>query len=598
MERKNLAGFSHFVLFTVFLLGSVFGEVRVHHIFGDNMVLQRDKPVRIWGWAERSETVKVSFCNIEKVTKAGSDGTWEVFLPPLKADNKGRKLRVSGPGGDLVFNNVVVGDIWICGGQSNMEDPISGVYHGDAEVASAHFPLIRFFTMPFRPSPEPEKDFQRIDEYNAWTKQTEKKGWWFPCSPETVKKFSAIGYIFGRRLHLATQVPIGLIDASVGGTTAEAHCSRDFLERIPQARALLNQWDKADREKKDSARKIESWKKESEKRKARGLPPLPKPKGVRPQPTYDRNNPGAIFNGMIAPLEGFSVRGAIFNQGFNNALADARPKLYALTFQAVIRSWRKNFRDQELSFGIVELTAGGQPQTLDNFEIRMVDPAPFIREGQLKAFLALPQVGFVCAYDQQVPWYHPHKKVILGERLARWALDTLYGIRLPWRPALLKEWKREGNRILLTFDKPVRTHDGRPFEGFAVADKERRFYPGQAEYLTVFGPKGRKREDRRKLCVYSELVKEPAAVRYAWARNPLGNVVNDAHFERIIPVPCFRTDDWDWPEAGFGREGVMQARKLRAEALRAAREQNRRRRLLEAELLLKNLKPSLEKCGS
>ena len=299
---------------------------------------------------------------------------------------------------------------------------------------------------------------------------------------------------------------------------------------------------------------------------------------------------------MIAAFAPLSVKGAIFNQGYNNALGDARPALYAKTIQAMIQDWRRTFQDENMPFGIVELTAGGQPQTLENFELMTLDPAPFIREGQFKASRELPHVGFACAYDQQVPWYHPHKKVQLGERIARWALATQYGIRLGYKPAIVTAAKPKGGRMVLTFDRYVQTHDGRPVVGFAVAGADQRFHPAQVSYAIIGKDnRGRDREDRKTLEVWSDLVEAPVAVRYAWARNPLGNLVNGQHHERILPVPSFRTDDWDWPEAPFGPEGRGQTGRLRAEMRKQATEQNQKRRLREVRLLLKQLEAEAAK---
>ncbi len=587
------------VLLAVFgaACGAASAELRVHHIFDSNMVLQRDKPVRVWGWAEAGETVSVNFGKQSKQVKAGKDGQWEVDLAPMPASAQPRTFAVKGKGHTITYTNVLVGDLWVLGGQSNMEDVLESVYHGDVEVACANHPEIRLMTIPHRASHTPVADFDRINEFSSWTGRSERKGYWFVCSPETVRRFSAIGYIFGRRLYLASRVPIGLIDTSWGGTTVETWTTRKTLATIPEARPLLKEWDARiaaydpDKSLQDL---IERWKKDSERRKKDGKEPRPKPTEPRPSPAVDRGNPGGSLHGMIGIFGGLAVRGAIFNQGYNNALGNARPRLYAKAFSAMIRDWRATFRDPNMPFGIVELTAGGRAQTMANFERMMIDPAPFIREGQYKAWRDLPHVGFACAYDQQVPWYHPHKKVQLGERIARWALATQHGLRIGYQPAVCVSAKPAGNHVALTFDRPVRTFHSRPFEGFAVAGKDKRFYPAEARYVVIGKDnRGRDREDRKQLEVWSDLVPEPVAVRYAWARNPLGNVVNDAHFERILPVPSFRTDNWDWPEAPFAERGSPEEGKHRRqlnEMRKQAEEWSRRRPIEHAEAFLKKAK--------
>ena len=303
---------------------------------------------------------------------------------------------------------------------------------------------------------------------------------------------------------------------------------------------------------------------------------------------------------MLASFSSANIKGAIFNQGYNNALGNARPRLYASVIQAMIQNWREAFRDNEMPFGIIGLTPGGQPQTRDNYEIRMVDAAPFIREGQSKAARDLDGVCFMPAYDQQVPFYHPHKKVLHGERLARWALATQYGqTQLRWNPTVLEHTEVRNDHVILTFNGMVRVHDGRPFDGFAVAGKDRHFVPARAEFV-IKGKddRGREQKDERKLKVWSPLVPEPVAVRYAWARNPLGNAVNSGHHERIIPIPSFRTDEWDWPEAPFDGDSD-EKRNAHRKAINIMRQQARKwsesRPLDEARILLGLEKPNPSK---
>lgn len=541
------------ILLLLLLPGFLHAELRVPHIFGDRMVLPREQSIPVWGTAAAEEAITVRFGDQSVETQADAEGAWKVELAAEAASAKGRELLIAGAIEKQVFTNVLVGDVWLLGGQSNMEDTLDSIYHGDVEVLSAHHSAIRLMTIPVAALPKPTTDFLRTNEHNAWTGRHEEKGTWFTCSPERVARFSAIGYIFGQRLHRASQVPIGLIDASVGGTTVEAWTTRSSFAQLAGAAPVLEEWD-AEIAVYDPiasmARKLENWETASERLKKEGKPPQKRPVTPDPNPAFDRNNPGASYNGMIAPLAGFPMRGAIFNQGYNNALgAQARPTLYAATLKAMITDWRAIF-GAEMPFGIVALTAGGQPQTDENFEARMVDPAPFIREGQWKAYRELEHIGFASAYDQQVPWYHPHKKLELGERMARWALATQYGFHVGWEPAVCTTSVVQEAEIVLQFDRAVQTHDGRPFEGFAIAGEDRHFVPAKAEaFVSGKDDKGRDQVDRTRVLVSHPSVPHPVAVRYAWARNPLGNACNSQHHERIIPVPSFRTDTWDWPEA-------------------------------------------------
>ncbi len=501
-------------------LGTANAEVRVHHVFDNNTVLQRGNPVKVWGWAEKGEAVAVEFGDQKAQTKADDKGAWAVELGPMQASSEGRRLIVKGAANTVEYENIVVGDVWLCGGQSNMEDVLESIYHGDVEVASAHHPLIRLMTIPVKATPDRREDFERINEFNSWTNRHEQKGSWFVCSPDTVNRFSAIGYIFGRRIHLASQVPIGLIDNAVGGTTVEGWTSRESLQTIPEARPLLEEWDGkiADWDaEQDLADRIKRWEQDTERRKARGEQPRPKPDDLRLGPAFDRNNPGASYNAMLASFGGFALKGIIFNQGYNNALGNTRPNLYAKTFQAMIGDWRSAFNDDALPFGIVELTAGAPPQTLDNFELKMIDAAPYIREAQFKAYRDLENMGWACAYDQQ-------------------------------------------------------------------------FYPARATFAVKGQDQhGRDQFDNKKVEVWSPFVSEPKAVRYAWARCPLGNLANSAHHERFIPVPSFRTDNWGWEDAPFGPDERSVTSRRWHEARQQAEAHMKKRKFQEAEARFREL---------
>ena len=575
--------------FIAFLVSQMLqAQVRPHHIFDNNMVLQRDKPVKVWGWASPKEKIEVKFGGQIKTTSASQDGEWFVHLDPMVASSQPEDMTISGKGSPVVFTNVLVGDVWVLGGQSNMEFDLIRIFHGDAEVLSAHYPNIRLMTIPTAASRKPVKDFERVNEYDSWLDRHDEKGYWFICTPKTATTFSGMGYLFGRRIHMASQIPIGLIDVSVGGTTIEAWLSPETLAEMPENRQLLDQWNEkvAAYTPEDNLRtQIMNWEKNSALRKSRGQEPLPKPDKPAPSPALDRNFPGSSYNGMVAGLTGLSVKGAIFHHGYNNALGDSRPKLYEMNFKTLVKDWRRTFSDKDLPFGIAELSAGGEPQTFENYEEKMLDPAPYIREGQFNTFKELPNTGFVSSYDQQVNWYHPQKKAEVAERLARWALTSLYGFNLEWEPAICTNADRIGNKIILTFSKEIKTSDDRPMEGFAIAGSNRQFSPAKAEYVIIENEKGEKVADKSKVQVWSHFVDNPLEVRYAWARNPLGNLINSG--ARVIPVPSFRTDNWDYPEAPYApeeyethRHNVNQLRKMEIDRAK-------QRIKMEAEILVK-----------
>lgn len=585
---------STFFLFLILLFSLlVQAQVRPAHIFASNMVLQRDKPVRIWGKADPNEIIKIEFAEQVKTTVANLEGDWLSYLDAMRSNVQMQDMKISGKGNSVLFKNVLVGDVWVLGGQSNMEFDLARIFHGDAEILSANFPSIRLMTIPSSANLLPQKDFEPINEFDNWYERYDKKGYWFTCSPETVPTFSGLGYIFGRRLFMASQVPIGLIDLSLGGTTVEAWLSPTTLNKMPENGFLLKQWnDKvaAFNPEEDLKEKIKNWEKRTSANIKEGHEPAPKPVAASPNPALDRNFPGSSYTGMVAIIAGLTVKGIVFHQGYNNALEDSRPKLYDLNFKALIKDWRETFNDMTLPFGIIELSAGGEPQTLDNYEVTMLDAAPYIREGQFNAFQSLSNTGFVCSYDQQVNWFHPQKKKEAGERMARWALSTQYGLHLDWEPAICTGVERLKNKIIISFNKQVKTSDDRPIEGFSIAGTDRHFFPAKAAYVKIQNDKGQTVYNKNKIEVDNSLCGDPVELRYAWARNPLGNLVN-ANCP-IIPVPLFRTDNWDYPAAPYLAD-EYQAHRSRMKSMRQeANELSKLRIIREAEKILNDYKNS------
>jgi sialate O-acetylesterase len=338
----------------------------------------------------------------------------------------------------------------------------------------------------------------------------------------------------------------------------EAWLTPETLAAMPENGPLLKQWNE----------KVAAW----------------DPAGKSASPAFDRNFPGSSYTGMVAVIAGLTVKGIIFHHGYNNALEDSRPKLYELNFKTLISDWRTTFNDKNLPFGIIEFSAGGEPQTFENYELRMIDPAPSIREAQFRAFTDLPNIGYVCSADQQVSWYHPQKKVEAAERMARWALSTQYGFDLGWEPVVCTGIERLSDRIIVTFSQAVKSSDDRPIEGFSIAGSDRHFYPATAVYMKTTDENGKPVDDRKRIEVRHSLVTSPLEVRYAWARNPLGNLVNDNN--RIIPVPLFRSDNWDYPEAPWLPDEYAAHRAYLKNLRKEATEMAKVRIIREAELKL------------
>ena len=593
----------------------------VSNVFQTNMVLQRDKPVTVWGWADPGEKVTVSFAGQTAEAVAGADRSWKVALKPMPASSTPQVMTIEGKNRTLKLENILVGDVWILGGQSNMEFALSKVDDGDLEVISANFPQIRLLTPPRGKGFESVGSFERLHEWSDWSKRHFRKGDWDVCTPEVAREFSAIGYVFGRRLHMAARVPIGLIDVSVGGTTVEAWTPEAVLKKIPGAetQAMLKEW--ADKitafdPKADLEKRIAAFHRRNEARKTKGepIPAGQKPPRDRgPGPAADKNRPGCRYASMIRPLEGLSAAGALFHQGFNNCFSgSAGARMYYQVFGEMIAGWRRAFSDEKLPFCIISLCTAGAPQTGENFLPPMYDVGALLREAQYKTFVDSRNagdktIGFVSSFDQRKSWYHPQIKVPVGERAATWALTTRYelltgrGADEHWLPPAITEVTVADGNIRLALSTSVRTKDDSDGKllGFAIAGADRRFYPAEIDWYTDGARDSRNRLQykRHMLVLSSPVVSEPKHYRYAWARNPMANIVNG----RGIPLATQRSDDWILEEtpiklptpkgmdAGSARRWV--SGRLRKELTLADTE----RRIREAEATIAELKEQYAK---
>ena len=540
----------------------------VSNVFQTNMVLQRDKPISIWGWAAPDEKVTVTFDGKEKAASAGEDRSWKVTFPAMAASSKPHILTVKGAEKTLTLENILIGDVWVLGGQSNMEFPLSKVENGPLEIVSANFPNLRILTVPALDGPENKSGFPRLHEWSGWFSRHFRKGDWDVCSPEIVRELSAIGYVFARRIHTAAQVPIGIIDASRGGTTVETWTPLSELQKIDseEVRSLLTEWEEkvADwNPQADLAGRIERYQQKVARFEKEGkkMPAHEKePSDLRPGPAMDQNRPGNCYASMIAPLAGLQVKGAIFHQGYNNCFNGTQGAImYRRVFPKMITAWRTAFQNPEMPFGILSLCTEGPVQTLDNYSELMANTGPYIREAQYQTFLDFyragdKNIGFVSTYDLRRRWYHPQLKIPAGERIARWALASQYGFEkeIRWKPPMIEEMKIEEGSIVLHLDESASAIDnGGPILGFAVAGKDRKFHPAEAtHFVTGKDDRGRSKKDTRKLVLRSPMVSDPIHYRYAWGRSPLGNLQADRQTD--IPFATQRSDDWPWERIPVG----------------------------------------------
>ncbi len=480
-------------------------DVQMHNLFCDNMVLQQGMKVPVWGTADPGEKIAVSFNGQKVTTKAGSDGKWMVRLEPMKAGGPYKLLVV---GKNMVLcENVMVGEVWVCSGQSNMWWTVKLSANSDEEIANAKYPNIRLFTVPQRVEPEPVSN---VD------------GKWVECSPETIPDFSAAAYYFGRELHKTLNVPIGLIHTSWGGTPAESWTRLEVMKADPELSIYAARYDQqvADMEKAkaDYPNVLAKWKEDSEKAKAEGKEAPAEPKA----PAFGPYLPSSLYNGMIAPLIPYGIKGAIWYQGESNA---AKAYQYRRLFPLMIKNWRKDWGQGDFPFLFVQLAnwAPKSDQPMDDYWAEL-------REAQLMT-LSLKNTGMAVAVDIGDPTnIHPANKQEVGRRLALNALAMSYGKKLVYSGPIYRAMEPEYGAIVLVFDHigGGLVAKGDTLKGFTIAGEDRKFVPAEAKIVG------------NNVVVSSPQVKDPVAVRYSWAINPDGNLYNKAG----LPASPFRTDDW------------------------------------------------------
>ena len=491
---------------------AVFGEVRLPALFQDNMVLQREIKVPVWGTADPDEQVTIRLGEQQATGTPDGQGRWRAQLGPLKAGGP-FELTVSGKN-TITLHNVAVGEVWICSGQSNMEMAVKnspqvwgGVLNAEQEVASANYPMIRHFA---------------VKKAVAGKAQSDVEGKWVVASPETAGEFTAVGYFFGREIHKVLGVPVGLIHTSWGGTPAESWTSAEALAADSDLASIASEWNKKLAEYPGLLEKyrqqLNDWQEAVQKSEAAGKVPPPAPSF--PAPPY--NNPwraAGLYNAMLAPLIPYGIRGAIWYQGESNA---DRAYQYRKLFPAMIQDWRHAWGEGDFPFLFVQLASFeniyGPPNTW-----------PELREAQSMT-LALPETGMAVAIDiGDRHDIHPKNKQEVGRRLALAAEAIAYGKNLEYAGPIYDSMKADGDRITLKFrhaDNLVAK--GKTLVGFEVAGEDRKFLPATAQI------------HRDAVVVSSTQVPKPVAVRYGWADYSDCNLYNKVG----LPASPFRTDDW------------------------------------------------------
>ncbi|MCB2376598.1 sialate O-acetylesterase [Hymenobacter sp. BT635] len=492
-------------------------DVTLPALIADNMVLQQKSNVALWGWAEAGEavTVTVSWQKTPLKTTADAQGGWMVHVPTGKAGGP-YTLTVQGKN-QLTINNVLLGEVWLCSGQSNMAFAVSkkpnGSWHtgvdNEAEVVpKANYPAIRLFT---------------VRNTVADTPQHDTKGSWAVCTPQTVGEFSAVAYFFAQQIHEKTKLPIGLISSTWGGTPAESWTRKEVLQQDPDLRPILHRYEQA---LSTFSQNEAAYKKQlAEYQKERAANPrTTRVAPVAPMDATSYQSPYKLYNGMIAPLIPYTLKGVIWYQGENNA---GRAYQYRRLFPALISSWRQAWMQPEMPFYFVQIA----PHRSQNAEIR---------EAQLLTMQTVPRTGMAVITDAGDSLdIHPRNKQVVGQRLALWALAKDYGAKKTvYSGPIYQSMKVEdGNKVRLSFEH---TEGGLVKQNgllreFTVAGPDSVFRPAQA------------RIDGNTVVVWHDEVKQPLAVRFAWRAVPFPNFYNGAG----LPASPFRTDAWKLKTQGL-----------------------------------------------
>jgi sialate O-acetylesterase len=492
----------------VVLLASsaMWAEVKPASVFGDHMVLQSGMAVPVWGTADPGEKVTVTFAGQTVATTAGTDGRWMLRLKDLKP---GGPLEMTIAGSNsLKFTDVLVGEVWLGSGQSNMVFTVSKVGHApygllneEQEIAAADYPQVRMFTGKDTKSYEP---------------RSEIAGKWIVCSPATVADFSAVAYLFARDLNKALKVPVGMVVEAYGASTAEAWVPREAMAADPLLKPMLDKLDARETYFKANPGVTDA-----------DAPPSPQTLNARPgkpgplkDPSQDQHQPTVLYNAMIAPVLPYAIRGAIWYQGESITGGAAGLALYPHTMETLVKEWRKRWGEGNFPFYVVQLAA-----------LKNVSNNAMVREQQAK-ILSLPNTGMAVTIDIGDPDnVHPKNKEPLGERLTDIALAKVYGRKMEYSGPMFASMKVEGGAVRVKFDHAVGLMArGGTVGGFEIAGADQKFVPAEAK---IVGDA---------VVVRSPAVTAPTAVRYAWADYPdTANLDNGAG----LPAAPFRTDDWD-----------------------------------------------------
>jgi sialate O-acetylesterase len=483
-------------------------EVRLHPLFTDHAVLQQGMSVPVWGWADADERVTVEYAGQKVSANADAQGRWRIRLSSLAASAVPSTLRVIGKN-TVEVQDVVVGEVWVASGQSNMEWPLRDSANPEPDIASAANANIRLFTVPKLRAYQPVQTIAAA---------------WAPCTPDAARNFSAVAYYFGRDLQKARSVPVGLIHTSWGGSPAEVWMSDDALRAHPAyVRDVLDVWPL---ELVGHLKRTQDWEKARDAAKAKG-------ENFTQGRPYRPWQPSELYNGMIAPLIPYAIKGAIWYQGESNA---GRAWQYRSLFADMIRNWRHDWGQGNFTFLAVQLAPwdANRRRSLEEITAKPVDSSwAELREAQSYAAEVLPKVGVAVITDVgDKDDVHPTKKQPVGARLALLARKIAYHESITSHGPLYNSHRISGNKIVVNFKGEAAGLEvkGDKLTGFSIAGKDGKFIWANAQ---ISGPDN--------VIVSSPQVPHPVAARYGWADYPVVNLYNSEG----LPASPFRTDHFN-----------------------------------------------------
>jgi sialate O-acetylesterase len=489
-------------------------ELRLPAVVSDNMVLQRGQSAPIWGWAEPGEAVTVTIAGAAAKAQADERGRWQVRLSALEPQDQALEMVVRGSsGGVLRVKNVVVGEVWLCSGPSNLFWPVKQCDHAKEEIASATYPKIRFFTVRRRMADTPQSDCE---------------GRWVECSPASVPEVSGVGYFFARQLHVDLKIPVGLVQSFWGGSRIEAWTSMEALQADPALRPVLDYWTPqlttfdAVRAKADYEKALTAWQEAAAQAKAAGTRPPDRPEAPA-DPRTSNHRPACLYNGMIEPLIPYGIRGAITYQGLGNLFWAEHSRAL---LETMIADWRRRWGQGDFPVGMVQPA----PYTCQGWAQSSPDAYAIQRESQLLVLQKVPHTGLALTMDiNAINSLHFPQKQPVARRLALWALGAVYGRAGAYQGPIYRSMSVEGDRIRICFrhvQGGLRTSDGKPPACFTIAGPDKVFQPATAKI------------EADTVVVQSDRVRRPVAVRFAWGNTDVPNLSNGEGF----PASLFRTD--------------------------------------------------------